>query len=71
MENRIEVPDGSIFATDHEAVSALESPDAATGAAVDVVDTLRGKLAGAAAVVAEVRVAAVDDDVVFFEMGDE
>ncbi len=58
-------------AADHQAVAALEAPDAAAGAHVDVVDALGGEFFGAADVVDVVGVAAVDEDVAGFEMRDD
>ena len=55
------------FAADHHAVAALETPDAAAGADVHVVDALRGELLRAPDVVDVVRIAAVDQDVVLLE----
>src|SRR4029079_2747939 len=52
---------------DHQAVAALEAPDAAGRADVDVVDPVLGADLGAADVVLEVRVAAVDDRVALVE----
>ena len=66
-EDRIEVLHDRRFAADHQAVAALQAPDAAAGADVDVVDAPLGELAGAADVVVVVRVAAVDDDVAALE----
>ena len=40
LEDRIEVLDDVLVAADHQAVAALEAPDAAAGAGVDVVDAL-------------------------------
>ena len=66
-EDRIESLDDRLLAADHQAVAAFESPDAAAGADVDVVDLLRGELGGAAKIVDVVRVAAVDEDIVRLE----
>ena len=48
---------------DHHAIAALDPPDAAAGADVDVMDALGLDRGGPADVVLVVRVAAVDDDV--------
>ena len=57
-----------VLAADHQAVAALEAPDAAAGADVDVVDALAPRArCGAGDVVEVVRVAAVDEDVVRLE----
>src|SRR5262249_38022012 len=62
-EDRVEPLDRLALAADHQAVAALEAPDAAAGAHVDVVDAAPGELAGAGDVVVVVRVAAVDQGV--------
>ena len=51
------------LAADHHAVAALEPPDAAAGADVDVVNPLGFQGGGAADVVVIIRVAAVDQDI--------
>ena len=56
------------LAADHHAVAALQAPDAAAGADVDVVDALRREFLGAADVVDVVGVAAVDEDVARLEV---
>src|ERR1039458_6271834 len=63
FEDRVEAPDGFLRATDHHAVAALQSPDAAAGADVHVVHALDGTYFGAANVVFEIRIAAVNDGV--------
>ena len=40
-EDRVEPSDDVVLAADHEAVAALEPPDAAAGADVDVVEARR------------------------------
>src|SRR5438552_28110 len=62
-EDRVEVLDHLRLAADHLAVAALQAPDAAAGADIDIMQALRLQLGGAADVVDVVRVAAVDDDV--------
>ena len=62
-EDGIEVFHDIVFAADHHAVAAFETPHAAAGADVDVVNLLRGEVFGAADVVDVVGVAAVDEDV--------
>ena len=54
------------LAADHQAVAALQSPDAAAGADVDVMDALGLQFLGAANIVDVIRIAAIDDDVAFF-----
>ena len=68
-EDRIEMLDHLGLAADHHAVAALQAPDAAAGADVDVVDALGGEFLRAADVVDVVGVAAVDEDVAAFEKG--
>ena len=55
--------DGGL-ASNHLAVTALEAPDAARGADVDIVDPALRECLRAANVVVIVRVAAVDDGIV-------
>ena len=59
-EDRLEPRDRRVVAADHQAVAALEAPDAAADADIDVVDAARRKRLRAADVVDVVRVAAVD-----------
>ena len=66
-EDRIEVIDGFLGAADHQAIAALETPDAARRSAIDVPDLLRGQFFGAPDIVFIEGVAAVDDDVARFE----
>ena len=63
FEDRVEALDGLFRAADHHAVAAVESPDAAAGANVDVVHAFGGAELGAANVIFEIGVAAVDDGV--------
>ena len=63
FENRVEAFHGFVGAADHHAIAAVESPDAAAGADVDVVNAFGLEFVGAAHVVFEIRVAAVDDGV--------
>ena len=69
FENRIEVLHNFIFAADHLAVAALQSPHAAAGADVHVVQTFRGQFLGTADVINVVGISAVDKDVAAFELG--
>ncbi len=57
----------SVFAADHHAIAALQTPHTAAGAYIDVVNLLRRKLLGSANVVNVVGVAAVDKNVFRFE----
>ena len=63
----LEVVDDLLLAADHQAEAALEAPDAAARAAVDVVDALLAQRRRVPDVVDVVRVAAVDDDVAGLE----
>jgi hypothetical protein len=63
LEDRVEALHDLGLAADHQAVAALEPPDAAARAHVDVVDVLRLEPLRARDVVVVVRVAAVDDGV--------
>src|SRR4029079_17256695 len=67
VKDGVEVFHDAGFAADHHAVAACETPDAAAGADVDVVNFLGCEIFGAADVVDVVRVAAVDQDIVGFE----
>src|ERR1700683_3780531 len=60
-EDRIEVIHSCLRAADHHAIAALDTPDAAGRAAIDVVNALLGQLFGAADVVLVERIAAIDD----------
>src|SRR5262249_38794377 len=70
-EDGIEMLHDRRFAADHEAISALASPDAPAGPDVDIVDALPAKLLRTADVVDVIGVAAVDEDVAGRELGDE
>src|SRR5882724_1950163 len=71
FENGIEVFHDAVFAADHLAVAALEAPDAAAGADVNIVNAFGSEFLGAADVVDVVGVAAVDEDIVLAEFGSE
>src|SRR5260221_581972 len=71
FENRVEVFHHFVFAADHLAVAALQSPHAAAGANIDVVNALGLQLFGAANVVDVVGVAAVDQNVASGEFRDQ
>src|SRR5438105_11064302 len=62
-EDWIETIDHRLVAADHHAVAALDTPDAATGANVDIMDAAFLQRFAAAYVVLPKRVAAVDDNV--------
>ena len=70
-EDGIEMFDDVLLAANHHAVSALKSPDAAAGAHVDVMDTLRREFLRAPNVVDVIRIAAVDEDVACLQMGQQ
>ena len=63
LEQRPQPLDDRGLAADHQAVAALEAPDAAARADVEVVDPFLAERGGARDVVAVVGVAAVDDHV--------
>src|SRR5882762_2837121 len=63
FKNGIKMADSIIFAANHLAVAALQSPHAAAGADINIVNAFCRKLLGAANVVDVIRVPAVDDDV--------
>ena len=69
LENRVEALDRLIRAADHHAVAAFQSPDAAAGAHVHVVNPLRRKFPGAADVIHVVGIASIDKDVPFVRDG--
>ena len=62
-ENRVEAEHRFAIAADHHAISALETPDAAAGADVDIMDAALLQRLAAAYVVLPERIAAIDDDV--------
>ena len=63
FENWIEPLDGFLGAADHHAVSALESPYAAAGSHINVVNAFALQFIRPAHIIFEVGVAAVDDGV--------
>src|SRR5258707_5399929 len=71
FESGVEMADDVVFAADHLAIAALQSPDAAGGADIDVVNAPGGEFLGASNVVDVIRVAAVDHDVAGFELRGE
>ena len=70
-EDRVEMLHHVALAADHHAIAALEAPDAAAGADVDIVDALGRQLLGAADVVDVIGIAAVDQDIAALEMGQQ
>src|SRR5262249_23491960 len=67
FEDWIEMLDCIFGAADHHAVSAVNAPDAATGADIDVVDATAFQFQRPPNIVFVVRVAAVNDDVAGLE----
>src|SRR4029077_19136845 len=65
-EKGIEMFDHLFSAADHHAIAALESPDTAAGADIDVVNFFGGELLGAANVVDVIGISAIHQDVVRF-----
>src|SRR5437899_6109116 len=63
FENWIEAFDYLRLAANHHAVAALQAPDAAAGADVDVVYALRREFFGAPDIVDIIGIASVDEDV--------
>src|SRR5215471_9360342 len=63
-KNRVETLHDRPFAADHHAVAALQTPDAAAGSDIDIVDAVRSQFLGAADVVDIVGIAAIDQNVV-------
>ena len=60
-----------IFAADHLAIAALESPDYATRADIHIVQAFRGQFFCAPNVVNVVGVSSINEDVAFFELRDQ
>ena len=60
--------DGFFGAADHHAVAALQAPDAAAGADIDVMNSFVLEHLRAANVVFEIGIAAVDEDVAGFHL---
>ncbi len=56
-----------LFAADHHAIAAFETPDSAARAHVNVVDFFRGEFFGATNVVDIIRISAIYQDVVGFQ----
>ncbi len=62
-EDRVEAMDDGLKAADHHAIAAVQTPDAAGGADVDITDAAGFERRGATDVVLVEGVAAVDDDI--------
>ena len=71
LQERLDVLVGGGVTADHHAVALLQPPDPAGHAGVEEADALLRRLGGAALRVAEVRVAAVDDDVAVLEQAED
>src|SRR5262249_52941819 len=68
LENRVKMLDGLPGPANHHAVAALQAPDAAAGANINVVDAAFFQFLRTPHVVLEVGIAAVNDDVAGFEL---
>src|SRR5687767_905611 len=65
FENRLELVDDRLVAAEHHAVTDLQAPDTTAGANVDEMNSLSFQFLGAPDGILIIRVAAVDDDVIF------
>ena len=63
FEDRVQVIDDRLVAADHQAVSAIQPPDAAAGSHVDMENILFLQRLRAGDVILEEAVAAIDDDI--------
>ena len=63
-KDRIEMVDRGLVAADHQAIAALEAPDPARGADIDITDAGLQQVGGAADIVLVVGIAAIDQDVI-------
>src|SRR5258708_27036061 len=63
FEDGIEMAKSFLRSANHHAVATLQTPHAAAGSYVDIVDSLVAQGDSAARVIFEIRVAAIDDDV--------
>src|SRR5216684_2438912 len=68
FENRIEALHNISLAANHLAIAALKAPNAAAGADIAIVNSFRGEFFRAADIIDVVRIAAVDDHIVFLEL---
>src|ERR1700689_1861693 len=64
LEDRVEALDHRLVAADHHAIAAVDAPDAAGSAGIDIMDAARLQRLAAAHVLLPERVAAVDNYVV-------
>ena len=63
LEDRIELLNRFLGAADHHAVTTIQAPHPAAGAHIHVVNSVIPELPGAANVVFEIRVAAIDENI--------
>src|ERR1700733_13201259 len=71
LQDRVETFDHGLVAADHHAIAALDAPDAAGGADINIMNAAFPELLAAADVVLPERVAAIDDDVAgFHQLGE-
>src|SRR5262249_51191363 len=70
-EDWIEMLDHCILTTNHHAVTTLQAPTPAACAHIDVMDSLGRKLLGAPDVIYVIGIAAVDENVIAFEIRQE
>src|SRR5262245_43487309 len=70
-EDWIEMLDHCILTTNHHAVTTLQAPDPTTCAHIDVMNSFGRKLLGAPDVIYVIGIAAVDENVIALEMGQE
>src|SRR5712691_6565746 len=59
--------EGRLFATNHQTVSHLQAPDAATCASVHELEAFSGQIFAAPDRIVKIRVAAINDDISFGE----
>ena len=62
-EDRVELLDHRRFAADHQAVAAIQPPDAAAGADVDIVQAVRLQLGRAPQIIVIVGIATIDHNI--------
>ena len=68
LEDRIQVADGLSLAANHHAETTLETPHAAAGSNIEVMNTSRLEFFGAPDVVDVVRIASIHDDVALLHL---
>ena len=69
FENRLEMLERRGLRAHHQTVAPLDSPHAAAGARIDVLNAFLAQRDGAAHIILVIRVAAIDQDVARFEQG--